>query len=180
MGYMLSSLAELPVDNTVGFYVFSVAHRGWQGGLSDIIDRNFTEIARAIGQDSVIVKGLQEELFSEEVCRTYLGRHYSVLLSEMPALLITNAHPSNVTESTFKLFTPLKRAEEKFGSIDAFLSRLVLFVRDRDQTFLDLFQREEDFARDGANMLELKPNFCGIGININAILDWLLKRRDSA
>jgi hypothetical protein len=179
MGYMLSSLAELPVDDTVGFYIFAVAPHGWEGGLYDVVENNFSKIARAIGQDAVIVKGLNEELFSEQVCKTYLGKHYSNLLDDLPALLITNTHPEQTTEETSKLFVPLRRAEEKFGSVDAFLSRLIRFVRDGDQSFLDLFQREDDLIREGANMLELKPNFCRIDININAIIDWLIKRREA-
>jgi hypothetical protein len=178
MGYMVSSLAELPVDNSVAFYIFAVAPHGWKGGLYDVVEKNFSDIAGAIGQEAVIVKGLNTELFGEEVCTAYLGKHYPSLLDDLPALLITNTHPEKTTQETFKLFVPLRRAEQKFGSVDAFLSRIVRFVRNGDQSFLDLFQKEDDFIREGANMLELKPNFCGIGININAIIEWLIKRRE--
>jgi hypothetical protein len=179
MGYMLSSLAELPVDDSVGFYIFVVAPHGWEGGLYDVVEKNFSKIARSIGKDSVIAKGFNEDLFSDEVCNRYLGKHYSVLLDDLPALLITNTHPEHTTHATSKLFVPLRRAQEKFGSVDAFLSRLIRFVRDGDQSFLDLFQKEDDFIQEGVNMLELKPNFCGIGINVNAIIEWLIKRREA-
>ncbi len=108
MGYMLSSLAELPIDNTVGFYIFAVAPHGWKSGLYDVVENNFTNIARAIGQEAVIVKGLNEDLFGDEVCKTYLGEHYSILLDDLPALLITNTHPA-IPEPF-----PFRRARCKF------------------------------------------------------------------
>lgn len=117
-------------------------------------------------------------MWSNEVCTAYFGRNYSPLLEDLPSLLITNAHPDAITPDSFRLLVPLRRAQEKFGSLDAFFSRLVRFVRDSDPTFLDMFQHEDDFAKDGAGMLELKPNFCGVGININAIIEWFLKRRE--
>jgi hypothetical protein len=52
MAYMLSSLAELPVDSDVNFYIF-VINGGWSGGTSEIIERNFARIAQEIGPNAV-------------------------------------------------------------------------------------------------------------------------------
>ena len=57
MGYMLNTLGNLPIDDDINLYIF-VVNGGWSGGLYDVIESNFSNIAQRIGKNAVIVKGL--------------------------------------------------------------------------------------------------------------------------
>lgn len=170
MGYMLSSLAELPVDDEVDLYIF-VVDEGWQSESHDLIEKNFARVAREIGTKAVIAKGLNEQLWTAEVCQKYLGKDYGDLLSLIPAFLITDAHPDNLNDNSMRLLASLIKVRQQFGNYDAFFTLLTRFARNQDRSFIDLFQKRESVARTAAGMLELKPNFCGVGVNLNAVID---------
>lgn len=128
MGYKLSSLVKLPVDDTVSLYVFSIGDDLWNGGLGEIVHKNFDNIAREIGGDAIIVGALSEH-FHGEVVETYLGVHYQILQNELPALLITDAHPNSLTEKSMRVLIPLHKAHQVYPRIDYFLSDLAAFAR---------------------------------------------------
>ena len=47
MGYMLSSLAKLPLDSDIDLYIF-VINGGWRGGAQDLIEQNFARLADVV------------------------------------------------------------------------------------------------------------------------------------
>lgn len=170
MGYMLSSLAHLPIDDAIDLYIF-VINGGWQGGNHDIIERNFSRIAKEIGSKAVIAKGFDDQQWSGKICTKYLGKNYEDIFRLLPALLITDSHPEKLTEDSTRLLIPLDNINEKFGNSDRFFSALTKFARDKNPAFLELFERKESLVKTTTGMLELKPNFCGVGINLNAVID---------
>jgi hypothetical protein len=178
MGYLLSSLAQLPIESNVNFYIF-VINGGWSGGYYEIIERNFAHVAKVIGPMSVIAKGFDEE-WSTQVAEKYLGQDHSAMSHLLPALLITDTHPEQLSEESMRILVPLNMVEE-FGGVDKFFTLLARFVRDRDPQFLSLFQEvekpKENIIEAGASMLELKPNICGIGFNINEVIRRLSQRK---
>ena len=99
MGYQLTSLGNLPVLPDIDLYIF-VVDGNWRGGRLEILEDNFSEIARAIGPKAIIAKGFEESLWSEELCRRYLGEEYDAIFPHLPALLITNAHPEKLSDMT--------------------------------------------------------------------------------
>lgn len=128
MGYKLSSIVHLPFDDTVEMYVFSIGDRLWEGGLGEVVHKNFDNIARAIGPKAIIVGALEEE-FHGEVVEKYLGRHYQDLKNLMPALLLTDAHPESLTPQSLRVLIPLREANEHYKTIDDFLADLAAFAR---------------------------------------------------
>ena len=135
MGYKLTSLVNLPVDDTVSLYVFSIGDDLWQGGLGEIVHRNFDNIAREIGGDAIIV-GALSDFFHEEVVQQYLGVHHHELKNELPALLITDAHPSDLNNESMRVLIPLRKAHEVYPIIDNFLSDLAAFARGDSEDLL--------------------------------------------
>lgn len=63
MGYMLSSVGNLPLDENIDLYIF-VVNGQWLGEPYETIDRNFSKLAKRIGERAVIVKGLESQAWT--------------------------------------------------------------------------------------------------------------------
>lgn len=128
MGYKLSSLVRLPFEDDVEMYVFSIGDGIWNGGLHEVVHKNFDNLAREIGPHAIIVEALQAE-FHGEVVEVYLGKHYDELKNIMPALLITDAHPDALTPESLRILIPLGDVHQHYPVVDHFLSDLAAFTR---------------------------------------------------
>jgi len=169
MGYQLTSLGNLPIEENVTLYIFIINGR-WQGGRYEILERNFSEIARTIGPDAVIAKGFEEPLWSEELCQKYLGKEYRSVMPLLPALLLSEDHPENLRDDSMRLLIPLKDAEDEFGDLESFFRALSDYAINRSPEFLSKFKDHGDWIDEGNQIIELKPNFFGIGINLNEFI----------
>ncbi len=136
MGYALSSDANLPVEEDVNLYIFMLGSPGWHGDLYEIVERNFDNIAREIGPNAVIVKGLVANYFPEDV-------------------------------------------RDRFGSFDAFFDSLTAFAKRKNDEFLERFEDTRSLVSQGLDVVDLKPNFFGFGVNINALIDIIRRKRKS-
>ena len=176
MGYMISSLGKLPIEEDVEFYIF-VINGGWRGGPTGIISQNFERIARDIGPQAVIAKGFEGTSWSNEICEKYLGKKHTVLFSFLPALLITDSHPERLKPESMRLLMPLREVEDWFGTFDQFFSSLIRFVRHKDTEFLKRFKDGTNMSDEALKIVELKPNFFGIGVNLNRLIKKFMNRR---
>lgn len=168
MGYALSSLGNLPVQPDISLYIFVIG-AGWNGGPGDAVETNFMELARRIGPNAVIAKGFDQQVWSQQVCDKYLGKNVQTLFDVLPALLLTDTHPDNLSDQSLRLLVPLRDAESRFGGIEAFFFALSSFAIDRDPTFLAKFEEKPSFGSKAWSVLELKPNFFGFGINLKEL-----------
>lgn len=168
MGYMLSSLGNLPLQDDVSLYIFVVNGR-WSDEFNDIIEKNFGALAEQIGPNSVIAKGFEPKLWSDQVCSKYLGKDTRTLFDAFPALLITDSHPDRITEKTLRLLVPLRDAGKRFGGIAVFFSELAEFARIRDPNFLKRFEERASLMAKAWSVVELKPNVFGFGINLKEL-----------
>jgi hypothetical protein len=175
MGYMLSSLGKLPIEEDVEFYIF-VINGGWRGGPTEIISQNFERIARDIGPQTVIAKGFEEPFWSDEICEKYLGKKHTALFSFLPALLITDSHPERLKPESMRLLIPLREVKNRFGTFDQFFSSLIRFVRHKDTEFLERFEDGTNMSDEALKIVELKPNFFGIGVNLNRLIKKFMNR----
>ena len=176
MGYMLSSLGNLPVDDQVRFYLF-IINGQWEEPLYRIMEQNFASVARSIGKHAVIAKGLKPEEWYGEVAAAYFGEDYSDYFNLLPALLLTNAHPAHVSEHSMRLLVPLRDVDSRFGGWPVFFQSLTDFVQLRNDEFLTRFQRKEDAVTTLNRIVELRPGAFGIGININEVVTWWRQRK---
>lgn len=169
MGYALSSLGNLPVQDDISLYIFVIGG-GWKGELHDAIEHNFMELARRIGPNAVIAKGFDPEMWSQQVCEKYLGKDVQTLSDVLPALLLTDTHPDRFKESSLRLLVPLRDAQKRFGGIEAFFRALTEFSLNRDTSFLSRFEEKPTLGSKTWSVLELKPNLFGFGINLKELV----------
>ena len=96
MGLKIHSLGELPAEATRGYYVYLLDY-GWEEPLSRALRDNFDRMADAASRnDAAVLLGVGNE-FNDEVLSWHgvNGRPADDLL---PAILITNKHPSEFRE----------------------------------------------------------------------------------
>jgi hypothetical protein len=136
--------------------------------LYDIIDRNFPQLAASLGARAVIARGTQPAAFSSDVAQKYLGKDHDELFRLIPALLITNAHPNELTEESLRLVVPLRDAEDRFQSWPHFFKELSDFVQGKNDEFLERFQDEESVMDVANRVVTLNPTVFGCGINLKA------------
>jgi hypothetical protein len=172
MGYALNEIANLPVDDDVHFYIF-VVNGNYREPLYDIIQQNFMAIAKSIGSNAVIAVGTDPRAFTTQVAQQYLGQGNTdgSFLRALPALLITNAHPSKLTKDSMRLIVPLRDAESRFGGWQQFFDLLSSFVKGESSGFLEKFEKKENLLDAANKIVNLKPGMFGISLNINELYD---------
>ncbi|MGP5323523.1 hypothetical protein [Vreelandella titanicae] len=185
MGYKISSLKSLPVIPGIDLYVFILGGHGWAGGYSEVIEKNFLNLARNLGERGAIVSGhdgsnLARELASKLSNAALANRTIHKLVAKGESLglsiLLVGAHPSHLTNDDLFLLAPIQQIEARFGSLDDFFTELCGFSINRDKLFLEKFEEKEKFDSSINDFLEIKPNMFGIGININEIIRrWRLR-----
>jgi len=175
MGYLLTSLGNLPVDEEVKFYVFAINGR-WQEPLYGMIEQNFTSIARSIGKQAIIAKGLNPVEWYGDIAEKYLGKDHDDYFPLLPALLITDTHPDRVTTDSLRLLVPLKDVESRFGGWNQFFSLLSDFVQFKNDDFVKRFQKKEDSFDVANKVIKVNPGILGVSINVNELILWWRKR----
>lgn len=168
MGYALSSLGNLPVQDEISLYIFVVGS-SWKDETYEAIENNFMELAKRIGPNAVIAKGFEPEMWSSQVCDRYLGKNVETLYDVFPALLLTDSHPDRLTEKSMRLLVPLRDAQKRFGGTAAFFEALSDFARTKNVSFLQRFEDKESLASKAWSVLELKPNVFGFGVNLKEL-----------
>ncbi len=169
MGYALSTLGNLPVQDEISLYIFVVG-LPWKGETYQAIEDNFMELAKQIGPTAVIAKGFEPEMWSSQVCDKYLGKSTETLYDVFPALLLTDSHPERLSEDSMRLLVPLRDAQTRFGGTAAFFYALTEFARNRNPSFLARFEEKPTIGSKAWSVLELKPNFFGFGVNIKELV----------
>jgi hypothetical protein len=196
MGYLVSTtLASVPSTGH-DWYVF-LLEDNWSDDLRDELSRNFETLAYELGPNCLAVRGLNRRDFNEQVAQKYsetfrdagafrdhLGSDRGI---EPPALVVTDTAPRVLetvppgAASEIKIRTmvfPLRKLRREPGRVTDFLAMLAKSLRnDEAIKALDRSQFEEVRSFWGwLRFFELKPNFCGIGINLNAVFEEFEKR----
>jgi len=144
------------------------------------MEQNFARVARSIGDHAVIAKGLDPQAFYGEIEERYFGNDADMLFSLLPALLITDAHPEEITGQSMRLIVPLREAEERFGGWAQFFALLSDFVQFRSDEFVKRFAKLEDVVDAANRFVEIKPGIFGVSINVNEIISWWRRRAAAA
>jgi len=168
MGYKLSSLVRLPFEDDVEMYVFSIGDGLWNGGLHEVVHKNFDNLAREIGPSAIIVEALQEE-FHGEVVEKYLGKHYHELKNVMPALLITDSHPDSLTSDSLRILIPLGDVHEHYPVLDHFLSDLAAFARGESDVLVKRLEEGVKPVEAAGEIIRVSipvvPGFVAVNLN---------------
>ena len=178
MGAVLNSLTNLPIDKNVHLYIF-VINGEYKELLYEMLEKNFLDISRSIGNHALIAVGTDKRGFSTSVAKRYLGKGNSdqSFLSLLPALLITDSHPDKIHEQSMRLVVPLKDAEQRFGSWQQFFDSLTSFARGENIAFVQRFETKENLLDAANKVINLKPGMFGFSLNINELIDRWIKSR---
>jgi len=211
MGYHLTNLYSISPDDKHSYFVFYIGDH-FDDTVSQWIDHNFSRIARALGQNAVIVRGISDE-FSNQVVDAYhdeiktivvkqgwdktysFGHSVDKLLSNYnstyglgwrelyPLLFVTNKNPSSEFDNDDgKIFylIPLGQIKTE-GEIKEIVESIIFGVQSKNFSALDKILKQK-YGKTPLNLLdainqslELKPNVAGLGINLNAVIDWIVK-----
>ncbi|MBX7166236.1 MAG: hypothetical protein K1X74_07790 [Pirellulales bacterium] len=185
MGLKIHSLEELPSAPARGYYVYLLDY-GWDEPLGRALHDNFDEMANAASRNNAaVILGVGNE-FNDEVLSWHgvNGRNADDLL---PAILITNKPP--------------REFREQHGSWRREHDHLVIIpLRDQCKTATDVVRviasvfadikanrplanfevaREDRAGLKGAilDAIVLRPTFGGIGVDLKALLNKLVMRR---
>ena len=168
MGYLLSSLGTLPDDPTVKYYLFAV-RESWDSELTNRLEANFGHLAKAVGKDGVYAKGMDNEAWWEQVGSTYLGEDWRAYETILPALILTDSHPSHISDKSLLLFITLKDVKERFGDWDNLFREVTWFIRGEKTDFLERFRSKGDFFDAINTVFGIKPSIFGISVDVGAL-----------
>lgn len=178
MGYIASlNVAKVPASG-YEWYIF-LLEDDWRDNLRQELSDNFHILAEAVGDRSLVVRGAKREQFSGEVFATY-----GIKVTKLPALLLTNISPSAASQDASSskdvraIVISLERRYDHAGSISQLLRKIVETLKEPEaMEALEKLDRSKIERRWGwLRMLELKPNFCGFGVNLNAVVDEVLEK----
>jgi hypothetical protein len=211
MGYQLTNLYSISPDDSHSYFVFYIGS-SFDDTVSQWIDCNFTNFAKLLGHNAVIVRGLSDE-FDNQVVNAYHDEIKTIMIKKgwdkthsfgdsinsflsnyqssygigwqelHPFLFVTDKNPSAESgkddENIFYLI-PLGQIKTE-GEIREIAESIISGVQSNDFSELDKVLSRK-FEKMPLNLLskinqslELKPNISGVGINLNAVIDWIAK-----
>lgn len=184
MGLMIHSLGELPITAERGYYVYILDY-GWEEPLGAAVRNNFDKMAEAASRsNTVVMKGTVGVHFADEVLSWHHinGQPGKDIL---PAVLITTMHPQKFHELHLSddqrpshdqmLLIPLQQSCKSATDVSSLLEKLFNDIREKKQLCNFEIAKELRAGKDNAivDALILKPNFNGLGIDFNVIIDRL-------
>ncbi|MFV5265214.1 hypothetical protein ACMUMS_16900 [Acinetobacter courvalinii] len=196
MGLNVYSLNNIPQTENRDYFIYLLEY-GWHEPIAKALNKNFYKMAdRATQGRSVVIKGTQLSHFENEV---FSWHQINNEKGEdiLPAILISNAHPSYFKENNrgYNRNRGLYR-ESTDGSMKLILIPLKKFCSTTtdvisliEKVFLDIeagrdlaeFQIAKEVRKGiGAALVDsviLEPNISGIGFNFNKLWEYLRSQK---
>ena len=186
MGLYIQSLENLPVNTSRSYYVYLLDY-GWSEPLGEVLMENYEKMASiAAENDAVVIRGIKRVHFEDEVLSWHNinGENAEEIL---PAILITNRHPSKFKESF--------NSQDNYGNIESDLKLILIplkkFCKSTtevvslvEKLFNDIKAKKDlsDFrvgkvtkkglGRALVDSVILEPNIAGLGYNFNSLIDY--------
>jgi len=189
MGLMIHSLGELPANVERDYFVYLLDY-GWEEPLSEGLKRNFDRMAeKASKHNAVVLCGVGRDHFSDEVLSWH---HVNGQPGEeiLPAILITTCNPHRFHERCFQdspnakaedrmLLIPLRKSCNTTSDVVNLVDKLFRDIKEKKQLTDFEVRKELKKGHNGAlvDALILQPNISGVGINLNAIIDFFSRKR---
>jgi len=191
MGLYVNSVADLPLSESRGYYIYVLDYYNWDEPISNTLKANAPRIAAFCSKnDAVMVAGLPDIHFGSEVLSWVKinGENPGLVL---PALLITTIHPEYFIrpydESSFEeikdslLFLKIRDICKNPSDVISLLEKLFEDIKQKHAIRDFTIVREQRKGEHGAlvDALILEPNFMGVGVDIKKIASWLKKKSPS-
>lgn len=183
MTMVASDIATIPTSGFSWYVLF--LEDTFNDPIKSELSSNFLELGREVGEEVLVIRGFDPNKFYDSAYETVtLYDDEWRRRMTRPALLISDTAPKLLLEESAKLraakliLIPLAPFRSKPpGSITEMLRDLVSALRDED-ALRALEQLEPGTLQKGwgwfSEYSDLKPNFMGFGVNVNAVLDDLL------
>lgn len=179
MGLMIHSLGELPIEAKRGYYLYLLDY-GWHENLSDILYKNFGQMADlASRHDAIVMKGTVGNHFADEVLSWH---HVNGQPAEeiLPAILITTLHPQYFqmqakkharSSATRMLLIPLRKVCKNTSDVVILIEKVFRDIKDKKglpdfEVAKELKKGKWDALVDA---LILQPNFAGVGLDLKTV-----------
>lgn len=178
------TISEINIDELkskdANWYVI-LLEDNWKDDFRNELYDNVDTLADEVGPKNWVVRGhknRKDEFFKAIFARYKLDQsHHEIEKFPRPAILITDTVPSadGQEEENFKrILFPLAKQYVKAGTVSDFLKNLAETLRHPDAKEALEGLSEEKFVKSWGWILtcfELKPNFMGVGLNLNALID---------
>lgn len=180
MSMIASDIATIPASGFSWYVLF--LEENWNDPIKAELSGNFVEFGREVGPDVLVIRGFDPNEFYASAYEAFslCDGEWSERMKR-PALLVSDTAPKLLLTEPAKLraakliLLPLAPFRTKPpGSVIELLRHLVAALRD-DNAVTALKSLEPGALRKGwgwlSKYVELKPNFMGFGVNLNAALD---------
>jgi hypothetical protein len=188
MGLMIHSLEGLPKGHHRDYYIYLLDY-GWNEPLSNALKANFGRMATLASeqQNAVVIMPSEEGIhFSDEVLSWHsINGDDAGKEDLLPAILVTNRHPSEFKERTYNQDTetsddlklmlfPLKRHCNNTTEVVSLIQKIFALIKEgKDlKDFVVTKQRKKGVGRAIVDSLILEPNVAGMGFNFNKLIDY--------
>jgi hypothetical protein len=180
MGFLASAVGQVPAAG-YDWYI-TLLEDGWSDRLRRELGDNFEQLARESGPRALVVRGFDRDRFSGDVVAAYNLQPRP----QLPALIVSDLSPSIALQHRKRvraartIVLPLvSRGDSASGMVADVLRPLVEALRSDDAVKALTELNREELARwwSWLKYLELKPSFCGFGLNLNALIDDTVLRR---
>jgi len=185
MGLMIHSLGELPLETKRGYYVYLLDY-GWHEPLGQVLLSNFDAMAsEASRNDAAVIRGVVGSHFEDEVLSWHSidGRPGEEIL---PAILITTRHPDDfrrhgrnwrnerALHADRLLLIPLKDACKSTTDVADLIAKIFKDIKTKQALGDFGVAKTLTKGKKGAlaDALILKPNYHGLGLDLNSIVDF--------
>ena len=180
MGFIASDIAKIP---SVGYewYLYLLTD-SWNDPIQNSLLDNFDQLSRSVGTDCLVVKGSN----SEEFYNGFVDSQFVDLIRTtgeriFPSLVLSSHPPSKLNEFVNKetadrkeivsFLIPLRMKAD----LHDFLRKLAETIKSGDPRELFENNPESKWAWI-SEYLEVKPNICGVGLNLNPYFDKLFRK----
>jgi hypothetical protein len=178
MSMIASDIATIPASGFSWYVLF--LEDPFNDPIKNELSNNFIELGKEVGRDVLVIRGFDANEFYQSAYETF----GEVNNMTRPALLISDTAPVFLLEEDAKLraakliLIPLASFRNRPpGSIAELLRHLVIALKD-DDAVRALKRLEPGAIKRGWGWLskyaDLKPNFIGFGVNLNAMFDDML------
>ncbi|OGH96727.1 MAG: hypothetical protein A2104_10170 [Candidatus Melainabacteria bacterium GWF2_32_7] len=197
MGLMVYSLENIPQTTNRDYFIYLLDY-GWDEPISNVLKDNFNEMAKKSATNrAVIIKGTEGVHFNNEV---FSWHHINGINGDdvLPALLITNQHPSYFRDHwcDFKENTALYRENNEknmklilipfreFCNTSTEVIELIqkIFENIESQKDINDFSILSEIKKNTSkknNLLDaviLQPNISGIGVDLKTLIKEFLPK----
>jgi hypothetical protein len=190
MSFIATNIMNVPVVDRAGnkynWYIFLLPGK-FKNNIREELLRNLIELAGEVGSKNLVVLGTNVDEFHSEVLLRYAMylEGYDKKNVPLPALIVTDTAPSDVEVQSGEInakiiLFSIGEAYLRDGMLSNFLRLLCITLQDTDafealeKVKIDAIYKKWGWIPD---YFEIKPNFFGFGVNLNKIIENLMKKK---